>query len=99
MLTGDEQMQDMRWRRNQMDYFDFELEIGTASASAYPVTVIRSPAGEAHETLHLPFDDQALSTQLASVQQALTGSGEQTIQGFGQALFGALFTGQIRDLY
>src|SRR5947209_20315164 len=88
-----------------MDYFDFELEIGAANASAYPVTVIRSPAGEAHETLRLPFDEQALSTQLSTLQQALAGSsqmgspslatGEQALQGFGQALF----TGQVRDLY
>src|SRR5947209_3621432 len=92
-----------------MDYFDFELEIGAANANAYPVTVIRSPAGEAHETMRMPFDEQALSTQLSTLQQALAGTGqkgsqflatgEQTIQGFGQALFGALFTGQVRDLY
>src|SRR5690242_5237866 len=31
-------------RREQMDYFDFELEIGAANANACPVTVIRSPA-------------------------------------------------------
>ncbi len=92
-----------------MDYLDFELEIGAASVSGYPVTVIRSPAGEAHTTLHLPFNDQALSTQLATLHEALGSSGEtgpsglasaeQIIQRFGQALFEALFTGQVRDLY
>ncbi len=63
-----------------MDYFDFELEIGAASANAYPVAVIRSPAGEAHDTLRLPFDDQALSTRLSTLQQALAGSSQMGSQ-------------------
>ncbi len=92
-----------------MDYLDFELEIDIGSGSEYPVTVIRSPAGEAHETMHLPFDEQALDNQLLTLQNILLSSGEtdaqnlatgeQTIQRFGQTLFEALFTGQVRDLY
>jgi hypothetical protein len=92
-----------------MEYLDFELEITPGSGSGYAITVIHSPAGEAHASLHLPFDDQALATQLATLQQASTSSdemgsqafatGEQTMQSFGQALFEALFAGQVRDLY
>jgi CHAT domain-containing protein len=92
-----------------MDYLDFELEIAAESGSEYPVTVIRSPAGEAHETMHFPFDEQALQNRLSILQQALLGSGDtnsqtpstgkQTMHSFGQALFTALFTGEVGKLY
>ena len=35
-----------------MNYLDFELEIGTGSGREYPIAVVRSPAGEARETMH-----------------------------------------------
>ena len=36
-----------------MEYLDFELEIGPGLGREYPVAVIRSPAGEARETMTL----------------------------------------------
>ena len=43
-----------------MEYLDFELEIGPGLGREYPVAVIRSPAGEARETMCFPFDELAL---------------------------------------
>ncbi|HZT98009.1 MAG TPA: CHAT domain-containing protein [Ktedonobacteraceae bacterium] len=92
-----------------MDYLNFELEIAAGNGSEYPVTVMRSPGGEAYETMHFPFDEQALKNQLAALQNVLLSpdgpspqipsAGKQTIQDFGQALFEALFTGKVHDLY
>ncbi len=45
-----------------MDYLDFDIEIGVGSGRKYPVAVIRSTAGEAHETMQFPFDVEALFT-------------------------------------
>ena len=45
-----------------LTYLDFELEIGLGSGREYPVTVVRSPAGEARETLRFPFDELALES-------------------------------------
>jgi len=47
----------------QSSYLDFELEIGPGSGRDYPVAVIRSPAGEARETMRFPFDDLALESR------------------------------------
>jgi hypothetical protein len=90
-------------------YLDFELEIGPGSGRDYPVAVVRSPAGEARETMHFPFDELALENHLNKLQIALLRSGgnrrripspeEQTVQGFGQALFNALLTGEVRSRY
>src|ERR1051326_5003889 len=88
-----------------MQYLDFDLEIGPGSGQTYPVAVIRSPAGEAHGTLHFPFDEAALKERLDQVQTALAGNSQerrqasQTVQEFGQRLFEALFSGDIRSCY
>lgn len=92
-----------------MNYLDFELEIGTGRGRVYPVFVIGSPAGEAHEFIQLPFTEQALDNQLLALQHALLRSGdkhrkilspeEQTVQNFGRALFDALFIGEVRSCY
>src|SRR5690348_13929804 len=92
-----------------MDYLDFELAIGARNGNAYPIAVIHSPAGEAHETMHFPFDEQALGNQLLTLQNALTNSADtspqilaskmQATRNFGQALFQALFTGEAGNLY
>lgn len=83
-----------------LDYPDCELEVSPGQDRKYPVAVIRSPAGEAHETMCFPFDELALENRLQVLQIALLRSGgkrrqipspeEQTVQGFGQALFDAL---------
>lgn len=96
--------QTMDW-----NYLDFELEIGAGSGRRYPVTVIQSVAGEAREVMHFPFDDLVLENQLLILQNVLLRSGgsrrrvplseEQAVQRFGQALFEALFIGEVRSRY
>jgi formylglycine-generating enzyme required for sulfatase activity len=90
-------------------YLDFELEIGPGSGREYPVAVVRSPAGEAHETLRFPFDELALESRLKDLQITLLRSGgkrrqslsqeEQAVQQFGRALFDSLLIGEVRSRY
>jgi hypothetical protein len=40
------------------------------------MAVIRSPAGEARETMRFPFDELALENQLGALQIALLRSGD-----------------------
>ncbi len=92
-----------------MNYLDFDIEIGPGSGREYPVVVVHSAAGEAQETMHFPFDELALENRLKDLQIALLRSGgkrrqihspeEQTVQKFGQALFNALFTGEVHSCY
>jgi formylglycine-generating enzyme required for sulfatase activity len=92
-----------------MDYLDFELEIGFGLGREYPVSVIRSPAGEARETMLFPFDELALENRLKDLQIALLRSGgkrrrvlspeEQAVQDFGKDLFSALVGGEILSRY
>lgn len=92
-----------------MNYLDFEIEISPGSGREYPVAIVRSPAGEARETMKFPFDELALRDRLQKLQIALLRSGgrrrsflsqeEQTVQEFGQALFNALLTGELRSRY
>jgi hypothetical protein len=92
-----------------MNYLDFEIEIGPGMGREYPVAIVRSPAGEARETMKFPFDELALKDRLQNLQIALLRSGgkrrsflsqeEQTVQEFGQALFNALLTGELRSRY
>jgi len=58
-----------------MSYLDFELEIAAGSGREYPVTVVRSVAGGAHETMRFPFDKLALENRLLILQTALLRSG------------------------
>ena len=90
-------------------YLDFELEIGPGSGREYPVAVVRSPAGEARETMRFPYDALALESRLKDLQIALLRSGgkrrqvlsleEQTVQDFGRDLFNALLSGEVRSRY
>jgi len=92
-----------------VDYLDFDLEIGVGRGRTYPLAVVRSPAGEARETMKFPFDELALENQLLTLQNVLLRSGgkrrqilspdEQVIQNFGRALFEALFTGEVHTRY
>ncbi len=94
---------------NELTYDDFEVEIGYGKEREYPITVIRSPAGEAHETMHFPFDKLALESRLKNLKIALLQSGgkrhlalsqeEQTVQEFGKNLWDALLTGEVRSRY
>src|SRR6266550_211960 len=93
----------------KMDYLDFEIEIGSGSGRTYPITVVRSASGEARETMQFPFDELVLENRLKDLQIALLRSGgryrqvllpeEQAVQGFGRALFKALFTGEVGKRY
>ena len=90
-------------------YLDFELEIGLGQGREYPVTVLRSPSGEAHGILHFPYDELALESRLKDLQIALLMAAEtrrrlptleeQPVQRFGQELFDALLAGEIRSAY
>lgn len=88
---------------------DFDLEIGLGSGREYPVAVVRSPAGEAHAVMQFPFGELELENRLKDLQIALLRSGgprrrllsseEQSVQEFGQSLFDAVFTSDVRGLY
>jgi hypothetical protein len=102
---------DQEWYQmsKQTNYFDFELEIGPGAGREYPVAVLRSPGGEARETMYFPFDELELQSRLKDLQIALLRSGgkrrrvlapeEQTVQDFGRALFEALLSGEVRNRY
>ncbi len=104
-MQNDNNSPGARW----LNYFDFELEIGLGRGRQYPVSVVRSPAGEARETMRFPFDELALENRLKDLQIALLRSGgkrrqvlspeEQAVQDFGRDLFNALFTGEVRSRY
>lgn len=90
-----------------MEYLDFDITIKPTDGSDYEVSV-RSPGGQRDFPMHFPFDDQALRAQLEALEVALLRSRaksrrvvsreEQTVEGFGRALFGALI-GKVSDLY
>lgn len=52
-----------------MEYLDFELRIGTGTASTYPIMVVRAPAGESSATTQLPLDNPAFKQHLQAVEQ------------------------------
>jgi len=83
-------------------YLDFEVEIGPGAGREYPVAVIRSPAGEAHETMRFPYDELALENRLlrsGGKRRQVLSPDEQAVQDFGRDLFNALFTGEVRNRY
>ncbi len=92
-----------------VEYLDFEIEIGLGQGRDYPLAVLRSPGGEAHAQMLFPFDELALASRLKDLQIALLRSGgqrrqtlspqERTVQEFGQKLFEALLSGEIRSRY
>jgi hypothetical protein len=94
---------------HQFGYLDFEVEVGLGSGRDYPVTVLHSPAGEARDLLHFPFDELMLQNHLKDLQLALLRSGgayrqllsteQQAVQSFGKALFDSLLHGEVRSRY
>lgn len=92
-----------------LTYDDFEIEIGQGKGRDYPISVLHSEAGEAHENMQFPYDELMLENRLLALQDALLGSGgmtrtfltqeEQTVQNFGSDLFNALITGEVRNRY
>jgi uncharacterized protein YraI len=92
-----------------LQYLDFDLQIEEGTSHEYQVQVLRSPAGEAQEVMRLPYDELALENRLLTLQNALLRSGGQrrsvpaseqlAVRDFGQALFDALMTGEVRSRY
>lgn len=92
-----------------MKYEDFDVDIGIGEGSEYPLSVLRSPAGEASSKLLFPFDELALQNRLLNLQNSLLRSGgkhrqilsseQKVVQEFGQALFDSIMTGEIRSRY
>ncbi len=94
-----------------MEYLDFELEIDLGTGRQYPVSVVRSPAGEARATMLFPFDTLALKNHLQALEIALLRSGgpgsfrragppgAADVTEFGKALFNALLPAEIRGRY
>lgn len=93
----------------RLEYLNFDMTIGPARGAEYPLAVQSLAGGEARGALRLPFDAAALQTQLETLQQAVLpapgtsrqvlAEGTQAVQQFGQALFDALFAGDIRSNY
>ncbi len=91
-----------------IEYLEFQIQIEQGRDGEYPVAVT-SAAGHAQEMMRLPFDPQALESEIEALRAALrTGEDrrrkaepqpEQEAQAFGQALFDALFRGEVRALY
>ena len=91
-----------------MQYDDFELEIGTAAASSYPLSA-RSSEGEQRGAMLLPFDEQGLERQVLALENAVLRSANAsrrieapalaTVRDFGKVLFEAAFDRQIRNLF
>lgn len=91
-----------------MDYLDFDLEIGPKSSSVHPLTLHASPAGTLQASLTYPFDRIVQENYLLKLHQALNAGPvkrriapqhEQNVREFGQRLFDALFSGELRALY
>ena len=92
-----------------LDYLDFELEIGSGNALEYLVTVIRSPAGEIKSRMLFPFGELELNNYMKDLQIAMLRSmhsnrkiisaEEEAVRDFGLALFDALMTGEVRSRY
>jgi formylglycine-generating enzyme required for sulfatase activity len=94
--------------RQPLVYLDFDLTIEPGAGRAYPMR-LTSPAGEARETLRLPFDDLQLENALLKLRNALLASGgrrrkvltseQQAVRELGGALFDALICGEIRSCF
>ena len=89
-------------------YLEFQIRIEQGRDGEYPVTVT-SALGHAQEMMRLPFDPRALEGEIEALRAALRPpeSGRRKTESkpgheapaFGQALFDALFRGDVRTLY
>jgi hypothetical protein len=53
-----------------MEYLNFELRIGSGNSGRYPVTVIRSPAGETSAEVTFPVDDPRFKRRLEGIEKS-----------------------------
>jgi hypothetical protein len=93
-----------------VEYEDFSIKIEPQREDVYPVIVLRSPAGEARSSFHLPFDPDDIGDILVDLGQTVRGSAQQPIreaapgatrtrpQQIGDQLFNSLFSGPVRSL-
>jgi formylglycine-generating enzyme required for sulfatase activity len=93
-----------------IQYEDFSIKIEPQRDDVYPVIVLRSPAGEARSSFHLPFDPDDLGDLLVDLGQTVRGTGQRPMretapgatrtrpQQIGDQLFNALFAGPVRSL-
>src|SRR5215210_6734399 len=91
------------------DYIDFSLEIREGSDRNKYVVAVTSPEGEVQEETRFPFDEWQLKDKLKEVEVALLRSmglrrrigtpEEETIRGFGRALFETVFVGDVDAYY
>ncbi len=93
-----------------MELLDFEVQISHQAGEGYVVEVVRSPAGESlPQPFALPLGAIELEKFVLTLQNALLRSGSlrrrvvsediALVQEFGQILFDALLTGEVRNLY
>jgi len=89
------------------EYLDFDLEIREGGPEKYPISV-DSPGGQALEEMRFPFDASELKNKLLALENALLRSGgshrsispdEQTVREFGERLFKAVLTGDVKTRY
>lgn len=87
-------------------YLDFELRIDDLGGGRYRATVTGMPLGEGEGQVSndftLPFADDALRRTLAilsGLANAAEAEREATARTFGEALFGAVFAGQVYTVY
>jgi hypothetical protein len=50
----------MNNERQETKYLDFELRIDPGQEREYPISVIKSPAGEACETMRFPYRENII---------------------------------------
>lgn len=90
-------------------YYDFEIRVGAAVGSDYPVVVVASPAGESAGTLRLSLDEQSellggavlgAARGVSSLAAPSTGGREAvTPEALGSRLFSGLIADEIYNCY
>ena len=81
-----------------INYRDFDLLIERAG-EAYKTRVVDSPAGEAVTKLELPFSESDVEQFFVQIGHSRLIESPQTqkMREFGQLLFEATFSGDVRD--
>ncbi len=87
-----------------MDYLDFDIAVEAGTSGTYEVSVVQSPAGEAHGEMTFPYDRLALQNKIQALQIALLRSGgtrraasveDKSVEELGTDLFASLFKGEV----
>ena len=87
-----------------MEYLDFDIAVEAGKRGTYEVSVVQSPAGEAHGEMKFPYDRLALQNKIQALQIALLRSGgtrraasteDKSVEELGTDLFASLFQGEV----